>query len=180
MLYKEAIQKLGVDMVDKSLDNPIESDDEDYIMRRIRDENLSDSTVTIFLIGQRSAEALGAHEQRFIKRELQASLYDGENNPRSGILGVVLPSMTQAVFRGSGGCSGCREHIGIVHANDSTMIKEFHKNYYTKDDQCHHGEDERYCVLVSWDDFIVEPEKYIEQAYAKREHPISQSVRVRP
>jgi hypothetical protein len=32
-------------MIDHSLDDPIDSDDEDYIMRKIREEYLSNSTV---------------------------------------------------------------------------------------------------------------------------------------
>ena len=55
--YKDYIQNdLDVDMIDKSLNEPINSDDEDYIMRKIREDYLSDSTVTIFLIGNVSAE----------------------------------------------------------------------------------------------------------------------------
>ena len=46
--YKNYIQyNLNVDMIDKSLNEPINSDDEDYIMRKIREDYLSDSTVTI-------------------------------------------------------------------------------------------------------------------------------------
>ena len=36
--YKHAIQEMGIDMVDKSLDLPIDSEDEDYIMRKIRED----------------------------------------------------------------------------------------------------------------------------------------------
>ena len=47
--YKEYMQKsLHIDMIDKSLNEPIESQDPDYIMRRIREEYIQDSTVTIF------------------------------------------------------------------------------------------------------------------------------------
>jgi len=68
--YKDYIkQELGVDMIDKSLDDPIDSDNVDYIMRKIREDYLSDSTVTIHLIGSYSAESLGEEEQQFIKRE---------------------------------------------------------------------------------------------------------------
>ncbi len=96
--YKKHIQEnLNIDMIDKSLDEPIESQDEDYIMQKIRDDYLSDSTVTIHLIGLHGAESRGWWEQRFIKRELQASLYDGKNNSRSGILGVVLPEMKDVI-----------------------------------------------------------------------------------
>jgi hypothetical protein len=97
--YKNYIQQhLAVDMIDKSLNTPINSTDEDYIMRVIRNEYLSASTVTIHLIGAYGAENRGAYEQRFIKRELQASLYHGVGNTQNGILGVVLPSMTNTVY----------------------------------------------------------------------------------
>ena len=77
-------------MIDKSLNTPIDSDDEDYIMRKIRQDYLSDSTVTIVLIGEHSSEDLGEDEQKCIKREFQAAPYNGEGNTRSGILGVDL------------------------------------------------------------------------------------------
>ena len=68
--YKEAIQswanKDKVDMIDKSLNTPIDSYDEDYIMRKIREDYLSDSTVTIFLIGEYSSESLGKEKQKYI------------------------------------------------------------------------------------------------------------------
>ena len=55
--YKNYIQNnLGVDMIDKSLNEAIDSEDEDYVMRKIREDYLSDSTVTIFLIGKFSLE----------------------------------------------------------------------------------------------------------------------------
>ncbi len=73
--YKQCIQSdLDVDMIDKSLDEPIQSNDEDYILRKIREDYLADSTVTIHLIGQYSAESLGKEEQRFIKRERQGKV----------------------------------------------------------------------------------------------------------
>src|SRR4051812_2640232 len=89
--YKKYIQDhLAIDMIDKSLDVPIDSTDEDYILSCIRRDYLADSTVTIHLIGEHSAENLGAFEQRFIKRELQGSLYNSQANPRNGILGIAL------------------------------------------------------------------------------------------
>jgi hypothetical protein len=178
--YKEAIQRLGIDMVDKSLNEPIDSDDDDYIMRRIREDNLSDSTVTLFLIGAQSSERLGAHEQRFIKRELQASLYDGENNPRSGILGIVLPSVHNDVYRGGAICHSCGQNISYVNINDDTAVAEFHQNYYIPHGKCHHAEDDRYCVLVSWQEFTSNPNLYIERAFEKRSHPVASKVTVRP
>ena len=179
--YKKYIQEnLDVDMIDKSLNERIDSDDEDYIMRKIRKDYLSDSTVTILLIGANSAENKGWKEQKYIKRELQASLYNGKNNTRSGILGIVLPSMYDNIYKGSYTCSKCNNSHNHVALNDTTVIKEFSYNYYIPNNKCSHAQDDKYCVLVKWDDFISTPEKYIDDAFTKREHPISQKVKVYP
>ena len=99
--YKTHIQNtLDIDMIDKSLDEAIDSEDEDYIMKKIREDYLSNSTVTIHLIGEHSSENKGYEEQKFIKRELQASLYNGSENTRSGILGIALPSMEDTIYQG--------------------------------------------------------------------------------
>lgn len=185
--YKEEIQKMGdgnkIDMIDKSLNEAIDSDDEDYIMRKIREEYLSDSTVTLFLIGTCSKEDLGDYEQRFIKREIQASLYNGKGNTRSGILGIVLPDMYDKVYKGSYKCSKCGESHNHIDINDSTTIKEFSCNYYIKplpSDKCAWSEDDRYCVLVKWDDFKKSPNEYIDNAFNKRSDPIADKVKVYP
>lgn len=178
--YKKAIQNSGLDFVDKSLDTPIGSRDEDYILQCIRDDYLSDSTVTILLIGEYGAEQRGWNEQRFVKRELQGSLYDGRDNTKNGILGVVLPSMVTNVYRGHDRCATCGNDHRIVAVNDSTTIKEFSYNYYIPNGHCAHREDERYCVLATWSDFAKDPERYIDQAFDKRVAPIAAKTRVRP
>jgi hypothetical protein len=178
--YKSAIQSdLNVDMIDKCLDQPINSTNEDYIMQKIRSDYLSDSTVTIHLIGARSAENLG-YEQRFIKRELQASLYDGPGNPRSGILGVVLPPVYERIYVSNGACSNCGTVITVLNLTDDTTIREFHANYHIANGKCHWNEEDRYCVLVRWHDFVENPELHIEHAFAKRTHPMAKHVKVRP
>lgn len=179
-MYKNYIQySMDIDMVDKSLNDPINSTNDDYVMRQIRENYLSDSTVTIFLIGNNSSESLGSHEQRFIKWELQASLYDGVGNTRNGILGVVLPHMYDKVFTGDYTC-----HCGKTHGGTQvylTTIKEFSHNYFIPEgNKCGWTEDERYCVLIKWDSFVANPEYYINQAFDKRSQPIANKVLVRP
>jgi hypothetical protein len=179
--YKKYIQeKLDVDMIDKSLNKRIESDDEDYVMRKIREDYLFESTVIICLIGTMSAEILGRDEQRYIKRELQASLYHGKGNTQNGILGVVLPSMYSNIYTGSGACGICGLSHTFVNANDSTVIKEFSYNYYIPHNKCSWAEDDRFCILVKWEDFVKNPNEYIHQAFNKRSHPISEKTKVKP
>lgn len=178
--YKRYIQEeMNVDMIDKSLNEPVESDDEDYILRKTREDYLSTSTVTIHLIGSRSAESLGWHEQRFIKRELQASLYHREGNTRNGILGVVLPSVKDLVFKGDTICNVCGNNHSVVNVKDTT-VTEFSYNYFIPNDKCFWTEDDRYCVLITWEAFVNSPEASIDQAFEKRNHPIAEKVKVKP
>lgn len=180
--YKEEIQKkLQKDMIDKSLNEPIQSDNSDYIMQKIRKEYLQDSTVTIFLIGTRSNENLGWEEQQYIKRELQATLYNSEENSRSGILGIVLPDMYNKIYKGTYTCSSCGNTHTHVALNPETVIDEFSRNYYIKPHKgCSWSDDERYCILVKWDDFKLDPEKYIDQAFEKRKSDVSNNIKVYP
>lgn len=179
--YKKYIlEELDVDLIDKSLHEPIDSEDEDYIMRKIREDYLSDSTVTIFLIGTKSAENSLFENQTFIKRELQASLYNGENNTKNGILGIVLPDMINDIFLGTNTCSTCGGSHNIVKINDNTVIKEFSYNYYIPNDKCSWSENDRYCVLTTWDKFCENPNHFIDLAFNKRTHAISSHTKVRP
>ncbi|RZK13394.1 MAG: molecular chaperone Tir [Flavobacterium sp.] len=179
--YKRYIHDhLDVDMIDKSLHEPIDSEDEDYIMRKIRENYLSDSTVTIHLIGSSAAENSLLQNQTYIKRELQASLYHGVNNTKNGILGVVLPSMTNSIYLGSNICASCGGSHTIVSLNDQTVVKEFSYNYYIPNNKCSWSEDDRFCILTTWEDFSKTPNYYIDQAFDKRTHPISASTRVKP
>ncbi len=75
--YKQKLVDLFAeeDIIDKSLDRVIDSEDGNYIMQVIRDDYLKDSAVTICLIGEHSSENegydwLGRHCNYFIIREL--------------------------------------------------------------------------------------------------------------
>jgi len=177
---KTIIEDLDIDMIDKSLHEAIDSEDEDYIMQKIREDYLSDSTVTIHLIGPYSADNRGWEEQKFIKRELHASLYHGAGNTQTGILGIVLPSMYSQIYTGSSTCGGCGQTLQMLTLNDSTTVTEFSYNYFIPNGKCHYTSEDRYCILVKWDDFVQDPEKYIEQAFQKRDSPIANKTKVRP
>ena len=184
--YRDKIDSLfdKKDVINKGLDKRINSDDADYIMKKIREDYLKDSTVTLFLIGEHSSEqegtdGLGRDRNYFIKKELQSSLYNGYGNTRNGILGVVIPSMYDRIFKGEYTCPTCGNKHNYVAIDDSTVIKEFSENYYLKPHEgCAWNEDERYCTLVKWDDFIKNPEKYINEAFAKRNTKLYDKVHV--
>jgi hypothetical protein len=181
MVYKDAVLDMSeLDCIHKLLNTPIDSDDIDYILQKIREDYLAGSTVTIHLIGAYGAENRGWPEQRFIKRELQASLYAGAGNTKNGILGVVLPAAVPAVFQGANRCWQCGDTHDAVVIDDTTTIREFAYNYYIPKAGCAWYDDDRYCVLASWEAFCSDPTALVEQAFAKRSAPIAANTRVRP
>ena len=64
----------------------IDSTDTDYVMQRIREKYLNDSTVTIVLIGKCT------WARRYVDWEIQASLRHGDLVTPNGLIGIVLPS----------------------------------------------------------------------------------------
>lgn len=180
---KEILRKLGNERIKgKALDKWIDSEDIDYVMKVIREEYMSNTSVTIFIIGNHSSENegydwLNRDKNAFIKRELQATLYDGKGFNRSGLLGIVLPSMESKIYTGSGQCNICGGIHNYVKIDDSTTIREFSANYYLKKDLgCAYSENGRFCVLVKYSDFMNNPDHYIEQAFNKLSEPICKEV----
>ena len=187
---RKIIEKYGdIAFIDKSQKFEIDSDDPDIIMQQIREKYLKDTTVTIFLIGTKSFEnyrdskdlLMGYDSQIIIRKEIKASLYNGNDNTRNGLLGIVLPEMENKIYKKTEKCQQCGEIINIVNLNNSTVIKEFWKNYYLKPVKyCNHfDENGRYAILVRYSDFMSNPGYYIEMAYKKRSEPISNFVRVK-
>lgn len=65
----------------------IDSDDPEYVMRKIRELYLKDSTVTLVLVGSCT------WARRYVDWEIQGSLRrPADGPPPNGLLGVVLPS----------------------------------------------------------------------------------------
>lgn len=68
----------------------IDSDDKDYIMRKIREKYLTDSTVTIVMIGKCT------WARRYVDWEVASTLRDDPNNKRSGLMAITLPSVADS------------------------------------------------------------------------------------
>lgn len=69
-------------------DDYTDSDNPEYVMSRIRQDVLGDSTVTICLIGQCT------HSRRYIDSELKASLRQGDDYDPNGLIGILLPHIS--------------------------------------------------------------------------------------
>lgn len=74
-------------------DDFIDSADTDYIMDCIREKYLTDSTVTIVLIGK------CAWARRYIDWEVYSTLRNDKSNRRSGLMAVTLPSVANDATR---------------------------------------------------------------------------------
>lgn len=89
--------------IDKSVDTGDISDElsDESIRVKIRDEYLQDSTVTILLVGTETKN------RKHVDWELYSSMYDGAVNKKSGIVVVLLPSITNG-----------RKHRHAAHGNE--------------------------------------------------------------
>ncbi len=72
-------------IVGDDYDTTIDSDDSEYIMRKIREDYLTDSTVTIVLIGSET------YKRKYVDWEIASTLRNDSNNKRSGLIGIFLP-----------------------------------------------------------------------------------------
>ena len=90
--YKDRlVQALDSKFVDRSVSQGDIHDEGlhlEEIRRRIRDDHISDATVTIVLIGPCT------WQRKHVDWEISASLIHRPNNARCGLLGLLLPSHT--------------------------------------------------------------------------------------
>ena len=79
---------MGHNFVDESVEDG-DIDDRnlatDTIRQKIRDEFIADATVTVVLIGPCT------WQRKHVDWEIGSSLRDTRNNPRCGLLGILLP-----------------------------------------------------------------------------------------
>ncbi len=83
------VSQMGEHIVDRSV--KVNSIDDrniktETVRQKIRDENLRDSTVTVVLIGPCT------WQRKHVDWEIGSSLRDTKKNPRSGLLGILLPN----------------------------------------------------------------------------------------
>lgn len=109
LAVKKFIEDFKDVFIDKSIgvsdnDDFINSTNSDYVMSKIREKYLGDSTVTICLIGSCT------HNRRYIDWELKASLRQGTYTP-NGLLGIILP----------------------YQGNEAHLPKRFNENWHSSD-----------------------------------------------
>jgi hypothetical protein len=82
------MKTVGVSDQDDFIDSPNPA----YVLQRIRDQYIQDSTVTLVLIGRCT------HGRRYVDWEINASLQQGEGELPNGLIAIQLPSCPDGVF----------------------------------------------------------------------------------
>jgi hypothetical protein len=90
--YKEKFEKLFAGVYDIMVSKSVSDGDigdglkTETVRQKIRDEYLRDSTVTVVLIGKET------WKRKHVDWEIASSIRNTQNNPRSGLLGIILPT----------------------------------------------------------------------------------------
>lgn len=143
--YKIAFKKIFADVHDIIIPWDVEVGDidpnlkTDTIRRKIRDEYLRDSTVTVVLIGAQT------WQRKHIDWEIYSSLRDTTANPRSGLVGILLP--TYPDFK--------NQKINI-----HTLPPRFNDNWQNG-----------YAKLYRWSNSPTEVQGWIHEAFLNRDNP---------
>ena len=91
-IYKKKFEELFNDKTQIIISKAVQEGDIDSnlptetVRQKIRDEYLRDSTVTVVLIGKET------WQRKHIDWEISSSIRDTRLNPRSGLLGIFLPT----------------------------------------------------------------------------------------
>jgi hypothetical protein len=98
--YRDAFEKLFANHYDIMVSKSVQVGDidpnlnTDTIRQKIRDEYLRDSTVTVVLVGTQT------WQRKHVDWEIGSSIRDTKFNPRSGLLGILLPTYPRDSMNG--------------------------------------------------------------------------------
>lgn len=109
----------------------------DRIRTIIRDEYLRDSTVTVVLVGTQT------WQRKFVDWEISSSIRDTDLNPRSGLLGILLPTFP--------------------------MIDDTHFNIYTIPPRLYYNQLCGFAHIQKWSNDPSMVSQWIHQAYDRRQ-----------
>lgn len=116
--------------IDASVDTGDIPDDmaDESIRKKIRDEYLRDSTVTIVLVGTETKN------RKHVDWEIYSSMYDGTVNKKSGIVVIMLPGTNASLITASHG----QEERNLYPNNEWTSVDsraEYERRYPSMPDR---------------------------------------------
>lgn len=138
--YREKFEEMCEDViVSQSVD--IDDIDPDLktetIRQKIRDEYLRDSTVTVVLIGKQT------WQRKHVDWEIGSSIRQTEYNPRSGLLGIILPTYPRQ---------------NSSHYNHCTIPPRLHDNI-----EC------GYAKIYNWSTNPTQIQEWIHEAFLRKD-----------
>lgn len=109
----------------------------EYVRQLIRDNYLADSTVTIVLVGTQT------WQRKHVDWEIGSSIRDTQNNPRSGLLGILLPT---------------HSNYGESNFNGHTIPPRLYDNYLK----------DKYAMIYDWSENPQNVAEWIDAAFSRR------------
>lgn len=136
---------------------------EETIMRIIRENFLSDSTVTLVIVGYETAR------RPFVNSEIQASLWGNDHN---GLLAVVRDEVYDQIYQ-SAVCTSPLCNCGDTLRSPTSLYNRYlpelvYKNHEYDGTIAHYTNDQVYCAVMRFSRFISDPERFIDEAFEKR------------
>jgi hypothetical protein len=107
------------------------------VRQKIRDKYLFDSSVTVVLVGERT------WQRKHVDWEISASIRDTDHSPRSGLLGILLPSHPS--YRNSNGY-----------------------DRYTIPPRLHDNVEAGFAKIYSWTETPEELQRVVHEAYVRK------------
>lgn len=175
------VTKLQEDIIGKDNINKGEKDDEDLslfkdttIKTKLK-EKIKDSSITIVLISPCMKEISKSEKDQWIPWEISYSLRDIYGSEPNGMLGVVLPSKYNNYDYFMNNWSGYDADGNLHHVtrynseNTFNIIQENMFNQinpeikYIDNNKVFFG-DSCYIPMIKWDEFIKDPEKYLDKS----------------
>ena len=140
--YKDSfVDLMEDDIVDRSVEDGNIDDDNlatETIRQRIRDDFISDATVTVVLIGRCT------WQRKHVDWEIGSSLRATKRNPRCGLLGIILPN------------------------HPDFQARKYHRHLVPPRlaDNC--NEDDPYAMIYDWRDVSSTVRRWIHSAFERR------------
>lgn len=171
--YKEKLEEL----FDKNenIINCSESEDRsrytDSTIKSYLYSKLRGTSVTIVILTPESIEYrknwLSNEIDDWIYDEVRYSLENRENNRPNGLIAVYTPSVEKMLIEKTPDSVRVNDFNNLVRKNMFNVLKKYKRNQIENKYDSNY---DHYCSLVSWNEFVSNPNKYIEIAEFKRDN----------
>jgi hypothetical protein len=154
--YKNALETQWGEQLDEFVSKSVGDGDinpfltTDRIRQLIRDDFISDATVTLVLIGQ------GTWRRKYVDWEIASSIRDTKKNPRTGLLGLLLPTYSAQLPYGM--------NTSILKYSDNGSVY----NPYTIPPRLYDNIECGFAKIYSWPTSPNDLRQWIDDAFLRR------------